>query len=422
MDEAGCVRWGVSLVLVLDLLAAPVLAAPGDVDARRGVALAKKGECADALPLLEEAEGRRHSPEVAVALAGCYEMAAELVQASVLYGVVAEEPPSRSHTSADRAAIALAARKVRDVEARIPTLAFAIPEGYEGVTITIDGELVENPKEPQKVDPGDELVVVMKAKGRKERKETITLEEREHRVVDLELAPLSDKPGPKAAATRFWLGASYRGFVIPRFAWGIFGDGGRGVVAPGGAASFVRATDHFDLRVTLGYASFAAPATPFKPTGTPDTEYELVASNLQSLAASVEVTWKMPLDRRQRFFFHVGAGVGVGWTFLGDLYRVQAYPQGFVPGDPYTYLPCAGPNDPGGSYRYCNALDKDATHYDLYTEPSWFSGGVRPLVYPWLALPIVGLSFHPTPRVAIDLEIAPSASGLLTELGARFSL
>lgn len=401
-------------------------AAPGDAQARQGITLARKGDCAAALPLLEEAEGIRHRPETAVVLAGCYEMAAELLQASVLYGVVAEEPPARSHTRADRAAIQLAKKKLRDIEPRIPTLTFVIPAGYEGVVITIDGEPLETPTAPQKVDPGDELAVVMKAKGRKERKETITLEERERRVVTLDLAPLGGAalPGPivPSKEPRLWVGASYRGYVIPRFAMNIFGDGGRTMIAPGGALTLVRPSGPLDISFSLGYAAFFLPPTPFKPRGTPDTEYEIIQADLSALQASVELVWNIPLDARQRFRFRIGGGLGVGYTFMGELYRTQAYPPGFTPGDPYTYQPCTAPNDPPGSFRYCNQLDKDADHYGGYVEPNWFAGGARPLVYPWVVLPMLGLSFRPTPRVSIDLEIAPTLSGLLTGLGVRLGL
>lgn len=407
--------------------AAHAHAAPGDTQARRGIALARRGECGEALPLLEEAEGVRHRPETAVALAGCYEMAAELLQASALYGVVAEEPPDRSHSRGNRAAIQLAKKKLRDVESRIPTLTFVIPKGYEGVVVTIDGEPVEQPTEPQRVDPGDELAVVMKAKGRAERKETLTLDERERRVVTLDLAPLGGPvaPGPivPSKEPRLWIGVAYRGYVIPRFAMNIFGDGGRSVVAPGGALTLVRPSGQLDVSFSLGYAAFFLPPTPFKPRGTPDTEYEIVEADLSALQASVELlVWNVPLDARQRFRFRIGGGVGVGYTFMGNLYRTQAYPPGFSPGDPYTYRPCAAPNDPPGSFRYCNQLDKDADHYGGYTEPSWFSGGARPLVYPWIVLPMLGISFRPTPRVSIDLEVAPTLSGLLTGLGVRLGL
>ena len=66
-----------------------------------------------------------------------------------------------------------------------------------------------------------------------------------------------------------------------------------------------------------------------------------------------------------------------------------------------------------------NRLDKDATHYGGYTEPDWFHHGIRPVVFPWLVLPQVGLSWRVAERVAIDLDTGLSLSGFTTGLGLR---
>ena len=75
-----------------------------DASARRGVKLAAEGNCVDAVPLLEEAEVRRHMPQTAVALAGCLVVLGDLVRAADLYDAVARERPQRSWTRADREA------------------------------------------------------------------------------------------------------------------------------------------------------------------------------------------------------------------------------------------------------------------------------------------------------------------------------
>jgi hypothetical protein len=181
-------------------------------------------------------------------------------------------------------------------------------------------------------------------------------------------------------------------------------------------------TGEVDVMVGLGYMSYRKGETPFKGKGTPDTEWEFVSSTLQALLASVDLVWSFPLDAKKSWFFRLGGGVGIGWTFLGDLHRVQAYPKSGKPGDPHAYAKCKGPNDPRGTFRYCNTLDKDASHYGNFAEPNWFKGGVRPLVYPWLVLPELGITWRVTGRVAIDLEAGASLSGILTGLGLRFAL
>jgi hypothetical protein len=177
-----------------------------------------------------------------------------------------------------------------------------------------------------------------------------------------------------------------------------------------------------EMMISVGYLNYAMGDTPFKPRNGPDTDWEIVSSDLQALQATVNLRWSIPLDALGKWTFKLGGGIGVGWTFAGELRRIQAYPKDGKPGDPYTYLKCKGPNNPPGTFRYCNALDKDATHYGDYVEPSWFAKGYKPLIFPWVVLPEVGLAWKVAPRVAVDLGVGASLSGIVTELGVRFSL
>ena len=177
-----------------------------------------------------------------------------------------------------------------------------------------------------------------------------------------------------------------------------------------------------EVTVALGYLSYRMADTPFKPRGEPDTEWEWIGSNLSALTATVDLMWSWPLDDAGHAHFRLGGAAGVGLMFAGQMNRVQSYPKNGKPGDPWTYLKCNGPNDPLGTFRYCNALDKDATHYPGYAEPDWFHRGIRPLVFPWLVLPQLGFSFRPTPSFAIDLDGGVSLSGFLTTLGFRVGL
>jgi hypothetical protein len=415
------------IAALVGLSSGPARAAPGDAETRKGLALAKQGQCKEAIPVLSEAEDARHRPSTALVLADCYAKTKDLITASDLYHALADEPPSRSHTAADRAAIKAAARKAQDTDARIPVIKFEVPAEYQGVEVTVNERKVEDLKAPLRVLPDVETTIVMRARGRQDHVEKIQLGEGEQLVMTVGLDPLSPSKGDKPAATRaasprMWIGAGYRGYVIPRFVMNIFGDGGRTALVPGGRVTLTRPAGGIELAFSLGYAGYFVPAMPFKPKGTPDTEYEIVESNLQSLELTMDILWDVPLDRAGRFHLRVGGGMGIGYTFLGNLYRTQAYPSSLQPGDPYQYKKCLGPNDPPGSFRYCNQLDKDANHYNGFTEPSWFQGGARPLLYPWFALPELGLSFRPTPRLAIDLAGALSLSGFMTSIDARFAL
>ncbi|WP_437970353.1 hypothetical protein WMF04_14120 [Sorangium sp. So ce260] len=255
-----------------------------------------------------------------------------------------------------------------------------------------------------------------------------------------EAKPPVEMPAPTPPSVRkqrnVWLGAGFRGFFVPQVMFELFGEGGRHAFFPGGDVSLSTRLGQFDLVFSVAYARFRLHETPFKPKGHPDTDYEIIESDLQALQADARLVWNIPLDRDERFAFRVGAGLGVGWMFMGELYRTQAYPgdavpgeqSSFVPGDPYRYVKCRGPNNPAGSFRYCNQLDYDGDHYPGYAEPSWFTRpkgrpqGLKPVVYPWLLFPELGLAFRPWDRVAFDLRVGASVTGPLAALGIRFAL
>ncbi|MFW5741558.1 MAG: hypothetical protein ACOC1F_14485, partial [Myxococcota bacterium] len=226
------------------------------------------------------------------------------------------------------------------------------------------------------------------------------------------------RPKKESAGDGVWFGMRGRAYVIPTFVWRVFGDGGRTVFAPGGSLTLTHESDDADLMLTLGYTSYGLGPTPFKPKDAPDTDWEIIESDLHAGYFTAELVWRDPLNDMGTWEFYWGVGAGIGWTFAGDITRTQAYPFNLRPGDPYAYKKCRGPNDPPGSYLYCNQLDHDANHYD-YAEPDWFHGGKRPLVYPWLAFPQVGLTHKTSAATAIDLELGLTTGGLLIGLGVR---
>lgn len=431
--------------LFVFLLPRPALAARIDVKARQGITLAKRGNCAKAVPILEEVELERHRPSTAEALAGCYASQGELVRAAELYRVVGAEKPIRGWTRDDHNAKYRSKKKAAELDARLPSIKFKVSEDYEDLEIELDGRPVTSPNEPRQFLPDAEVTITARAKDKKEIEETITLSEGERRVyiITLEKADPKAPPKPKKASgasgasgsggsSSIALGARFRGMIIPKFLMNAFGDGGTTMFAPGGDLTLTAALPDVDIAVSLGYSSYRMGEVAWKPSGRPDTEYEILQSDLQAMLATVDLLWNIPLDKLGRVSFRVGGGIGVGWTFAGNLYRTQAYPESLLAGDPYRaqpvsadpseYVKCAGPNAPLGTFRYCNQLDKDAAHYGGYMEPSWFDGGVRPLVFPWVTFPQVGISWRIAPRLTLDIDGGLTISGFMTAAGLRYEL
>lgn len=434
MKLLGRLRRPLAVVLLVggNLLPSRAQAVPVPAKGKAGLEAARKGDCVSAVPLLEASELERHSPVAAFELAKCYVALGRLLEASALFHAIAGEAGDRPWTGMDRIAILQAASEAKKTDERIPTLSFAPAEAYEDLRITVDGKEVTDPKRARQVPPDTSLVIEATAKGRAPFATKVVLSEGEVLVLDVELEPVAKAPpkAPKAEAPETpedgrattWLGGRFRGIILPSFLMNAFVDGGTTVFIPGGDLTLTTALDDADLVLSLGYASYRMGETVMKPAGTPVTDYEIVESDLMALQATLELMWSVPLSDDGSWAFRIGGGIGVGWTFFGDVLRTQAYPEGGQEDVLESYRKCDGPNDPPGTFRFCNQLDQDADHYDGYAEPSWFDGGARPLVYPWLALPQLELTWYPTDDVALDLGAGLSTSGILTSLGVRFGL
>ncbi len=404
--------------------------------AKQGLDLAKAGDCVAAVPVLEKAETEGHRPSTAAALAKCHIALGELLLAHEIYMELAREKPSLAWDAADRAAAAGAKVTAADLDARIPKLLLTVDPRDAAITIKVAGATVREPRAPIRVPPDEKTEIVITAEGYATKAITVLLHEREQKPMRLELEKEKEKPrgegegespgpsSPKKPAPidpvrKHWLGVRFRGLFVPEFVMNIVADGGRTTYWPGVGVTYTARLGVVDIEPSITFTSYNLPETPFKPHGTPDTEWEILDSSLWGATASIDVLYRVAVS--SSVDFRIGAGFGIGWAFVGDVHRFQAYPTGDDASDPSTYAKCNGPNDPGGTFRYCNQLDKDAERYGS-PDATWGDGGLRPVVYPWLSLPQLGFSFRPAPRVAIDLELAATLNGFLTGTALRFGL
>ena len=413
------------LVGLVALGAAPALALADN--ASWGLALTKKGDCVRAVPLLEKAEASFHRPTTASALAGCHVALGELIVARDLYRSLADEKPRVRWTADDRRAQREASEKADGLDVRIPTVSFQVEVPIPGLVLKLQGNEVDGIEAPIPLSPDEKITLEASAPGYEPLSDTLVLSERERRNYPLRLRKTNGdgpgkKPPPKSDtddAPLTWIGARFRGFLIPKFWMNAFADGGTTMYAPGGAVSLTRRVGSWDFVPSLGFTSYRLGSTAFKPHGAPDTEWEIDESTLGGLTLALDVLYRFPLDEKKTVSFKVGGGVGFGWMFLGDLFRTQSYPKNLKPGDPATYLKCKGPNNPAGTFRYCNQLDKDAERYGQ-PDKAWGNGGARPIIFPFLALPELGLEWDVHRQVALDFDVGLALSGFMSSAGVRF--
>lgn len=221
-----------------------------------------------------------------------------------------------------------------------------------------------------------------------------------------------DVSEPPKGTRQFWFGVRYRGTVIPKFLMNAFLGGGATVFSHSPGLELEIRKDGKAIIPHLSFAEYGMGDTVFL-TGSGDpsrvNDHFFVNSTLKGIYAGADFLWSRRLHRILELEYGLGFGVGV---LFGDVVVnwVYADPKGQLVGLAGQALsPCeaTGP-------RGCNAIDhsnSSVTRVGRYVEPNWASGGVVPLVYARITLPIVGLRIRPLR----DLELRTQVGLSLTE-------
>ncbi len=420
--KAVAVRGAVALVWML--IASVAMAAPAGAARNKGMDLARKKRCPEAVPLLEQAELEDHRPTTTMALAGCYIATGEFFKARDMLTSLAGEDLRKWPQYWERRAIQDAAKKLDALERRIPTVDLRPAKDYPELQVFLGGKEVPIDDSPYVLPPFQRTTVTVRAKGYREYSETFEPGEGEHLVLRVVLQSLTSgedaprkRPPPASPPATWWFGGGFQGYLIPRQMWHLLGDGGRTAYVPSGRLTLSSLSESGQLTLGLGWIRLGISPTPLKPNGNPDTDYEIIESSLHGPLATIEWHWLFALSNTWKF--RLGAGAGVGFFAFGSLYRTQAFPMSLSPSDPGDYRKCIGPNNPAGTYRYCNQLRDDDDHYGGYKEPGWTKGGRRPDVFPWVALPELGVSWSASKSFVLDLDFGLSIGGMMVALTGR---
>ena len=209
----------------------------------------------------------------------------------------------------------------------------------------------------------------------------------------------SSDPTEKEGQTYYYLGLRYRHTFLPTGMLHLFVDGGpsTAVSIPSFGVEGSMRKDNFEIIGAITYADYSLSEFPFKGKSEADTAYEIVKSNLKLINLSADFLWGTDFSPKFAFQYGVTAGIAI---VLGDLHRNQAKPaSGTAPGDPYGYVKCNGPKDPG-SGAYC---DDSNDHYGDYSDASWFNGGKKPNFYPIFG-PMFAFRYKPAKQFVARLD------------------
>lgn len=223
-----------------------------------------------------------------------------------------------------------------------------------------------------------------------------------------------------------FVGLRYRGNLVPKFMFNMFVDEGKTIYSNTVGIELDLRKDGFSLIPALSYTELGTGDILFKEKGSKEIagNYNLVNSSLKVIYATADLLWSTKLSKNVEFEY--GAGFGLGVVF-GDLVTNWVkYDDG--PNAPLRndagrgFTKCLQVEAPGTG---CNKADHQNSEKDKvnnYTEPSWFSGGSRPSIFPWIAVPQIGLRFKPIKQFVGRLGLGFSLTGFWFGLSGQYGL
>jgi hypothetical protein len=224
-----------------------------------------------------------------------------------------------------------------------------------------------------------------------------------------------------------FIGARYRGNIIPKFMLNLFVDEGATVYSNTIAIELDMRKDGFSLIPALGFTEYGTSDILFKQKGEKDIpgNYSFVNSSMKAIYATADLLWSVKINKN--FDFEYGAGFGLGIIF-GDLANNWVFrddTNGSLSasnGGRYSKCQFEGQGGPGSGCNKADHKNADIAKVGNYTEPSWFSGGSKPVVFPWLSIPQLGLRYKPIKNFVARLGMGFALTGFWFGLNGEYGL
>ncbi|WP_394843276.1 hypothetical protein LZC95_40280 [Pendulispora brunnea] len=233
-----------------------------------------------------------------------------------------------------------------------------------------------------------------------------------------------EKPGK----AYYFVGARYRGTVIPKFLMNIFVDGGKTIYSNTFGAELDIRKDGFSFIPSITYTEYGTGGDVlFLEKGKPDTanNWSLVNSSLKGLYLNADLLWSTKVHRNVDFEYGVGVGLGV---IFGSLVTNWVYEKADGPyqaDNGKRYASCNTENDDPSSVHACTKgahSNSSVAKVNQYEESSWVNGGSKPNLFIHLAVPQIGVRIKPVKEVVTRLTVGFSLTGFFFGLSANYGL
>jgi hypothetical protein len=235
----------------------------------------------------------------------------------------------------------------------------------------------------------------------------------------------------------YFVGARYRGNLIPQFLENMFVDDGATFYSNSVGFELDMRTDGHSTIPWITYANYDTGDVLFLQKGKPDLpqNYSDVKSRLGAIYLGLDEMWSAPLDEGHHWDFEYGFGVGIGVLF-GNLYNDWVYQNdagGSLHGtNGHSYSQCPGPGNalPAGAPMQPAANPCDPAQHNPptdtktggYQEKNWFGGGSVPVIFPHISFPQFSIRYKPVKSFEARLGLGFSLTGFWFGLSGDYGL
>jgi hypothetical protein len=236
----------------------------------------------------------------------------------------------------------------------------------------------------------------------------------------------SNDPYESPNSVYHFVGARYRGTVVPQFMLNLAVSEGTTVYSNSIGVEYERRSGNFSIIPALSYTEYSMDSTLFLEKGKPDTvvgNWSLINSSMKAIYGSVDFLWSKKLSKTLDFEYGFGVGLGAFFDNL-SINWVYENPNGAYAGsNGRKYSPCVTINDGGGANGGCTAQNHSNSKeikINGYQERSWFNGGSKPNFFPTITIPNVGLRFKPSRAFAARAQVGFSLTGFWFGLSGSY--
>jgi hypothetical protein len=236
-----------------------------------------------------------------------------------------------------------------------------------------------------------------------------------------DIKDVEEKPGK----TYMFAGLRYRGNVIPAFMIHLFVDEGKTIYTNMVGAEFELRKDGFSLIPSLSFHELGTGDILFKEKGTKEIagNYSIVNSSMKIIYAQADLLWSTKISKNVEFEYGAGFGLGVVFGELQNSWVKQGTGPGSLQSSTgLSFVRCPTVEAPGTGCNKADHQNSDVDKVGGYTEPTWLDGGSKPVVFPWISFPQIGLRFKPIKNFVGRLGLGFALTGFWFGLSGQYGL